>query len=77
MSVKTKTYCLVWLADYAKVNDKFVKHQFEKDIKLLQIVHNKMSQLIPSAEMLEVRENLRTIVGSKKMQEYFPPSETG
>ena len=43
ISVKAKTYCLVWLADYAKINDKFVRQQFEKDVKLLQIVHNKMA----------------------------------
>ena len=67
ISIRAKTFCLVWLADYAKVNDKFVRQLFEKDVKLLQGVYNKMTQLLLTSEMTEVRENLRYLVGSKKM----------
>ena len=44
---------------------------------MLQGVYNKMTQLLLTSEMTEVRENLRYLVGSKKMQEFFPVSETG
>ena len=35
MSLRVKTYSLLWLQEYASVNKKLVRRYFEKDIKLL------------------------------------------
>ena len=43
ISIRAKTFCLVWLADYGVTNSKYIKQLFEKDIKLLQLVYNKMT----------------------------------
>ena len=77
MSVRVKTYSLLWLSEYGKVNNKIVRQYFEKDLKLLLAVYNRISQLMSAADLVEIREAISVLVGRQKMQEHFAPSETG
>ena len=67
MSVRVKTYSLLFLSEYGRVNSKIVRHYFEKDLKLLLTVYGKISQLVSTSDLAEIREAISIIIGRQKM----------
>ena len=67
MSVRVKTYSLLFLSEYGKVNSRIVRHYFEKDLKLLLTVYGKISQLVSISDLAEIREAISIIIGRQKM----------
>ena len=55
-SIRVKTYSLLWLHEFSNVNKRLVRKYFEKDIKLLQNVFNKISLLMSTDDLIEIRE---------------------
>ena len=56
ISIRVKTYSLLWLHEFANVNKRLVRKYFEKDIKLLQSAYCNFSKLMPTKDLLEIRQ---------------------